>query len=228
MSERLKFVAIEGGDGSGEKLQSNLLADHFREQGRPVMELSFPRYKKHSAYLIERYLNGEFGSINDVGPELASALFALDRAAAVPDIETFFETNPDGIAVSDRYVGSNLAHQAAKIDDRKARERFYADSLELEYGDLRLPKPDKNIILLVPSDIAQQNVDQKAARSYTTAKRDIHEADASHLDKTVRNYQEIAELYPEEFTALWAADRKTRLMRPIDDIQAEIRELLGA
>lgn len=228
MTETLRFVAIEGGDGSGKKTQSRLLTDHFEEQGRPVMSLSFPRYGKHSARTIEKYLRGEFGGVNDVAPELASAPYALDRVAAVFDMQEFLEANPSGVIVADRYVASNLAHQGTKIDDQRAREQFYADSLELEYGDLRLPRPDKNIVLLVPSDIAQQNVDMKAARSYTTSKRDIHEADAGHLDKALRNYQEITELYPAEFIAIWAIDRKTRLMRPIDDIQAEIRELVVA
>lgn len=227
MSETLRFIALEGGDGSGKKLHSALLHDRFEEQGRPVMSVSFPRYGKHSARTVERYLRGEFGEANDVPAELASAAFALDRVAAAFEMREFLDTNPAGIIIADRYVASNLAHQGTKIDDRRAREQFYADSLELEYGDLRLPRPDKNIVLLVPADIAQQNIDQKAARSYTTAKRDIHEADAGHLDKALRNYQELTELYPEEFTAIWAIDRKARLMRPIDDIQAEIREIFG-
>jgi len=227
MSEKLKFVAIEGGDGSGKKTQSKLLVDYLEEQGRPVLESSFPRYGKHSARTVEQYLRGEFGGVNEVAPELARAAYAIDRVAAMFDMNDFFEANPTGIIVSDRYVASNLAHQGTKIDDRKAREEFYADSLELEYGDLRLPKPDKNIVLLAPTDIAQQNVDTKATRSYTTATRDIHEADAGHLDKALRNYQEITDLYPEEFVAVWAIDKKTRLMRPIDDIQSEIREHIG-
>lgn len=227
MAEQLKFVAIEGGDGSGKGTQAELLTKYLQNTGRPVMGLSFPRYGEHSAKTVEQYLRGEFGPANTVAPQLASAAFTLDRVAAKYDIDDFFANQPTGIVIADRYVASNLAHQGTKIDSTAERERFYAESLQLEYGDLRLPRPDKNIILLVPADTAQQNVDKKAARSYTTAKRDVHEADADHLNKALRNYQEIAELYPTEFIALWAIDRKTRLMRPIDDIQAEIREIIG-
>jgi len=220
-------VAIEGGDGSGKGTQTNLLARYLQTQNVPIMPLTFPRYGEHSAKTVEKYLRGEFGAANSVAPELASAAFALDRVAAKYDMEDFLAANPKGMIVADRYVMSNLAHQGTKIDDPEDREQFYDDSMRLEYGDLRLPKPDINIGLLVPADIAQKNVDKKSARSYTIAKRDIHEADAGHLDKALRNYEELAEIYPDEFYAIWAIDKKTRTMRPVNDIQAEIRQIIG-
>jgi thymidylate kinase len=80
----------------------------------------------------------------------------------------------------------------------------------------------------VPSDIAQQNVDKKdaAARSYTTKKRDIHEADANHLEKAKANYEELCMLFPDEFVAVNCMDSEGNL-RSIDDIQQEIRRISG-
>jgi hypothetical protein len=46
----------------------------------------------------------------------------------------------------------------------------------------------------VPSNISQDNIDKKENRGYTVTKRDIHEADATHLNKTKANYQELASL----------------------------------
>lgn len=222
----MRFIVLEGGDGSGKGTQAKLLVKHFENAGKAVMNLSFPRYGKHSAETAAKYLRGEFGEANAVPAELASLAYALDRASAKYDVEDFLHEHPDGIIICDRYVASNLAHQGVKIDDKEARKQFYANIMELEYGDLRLPKPDKNVILLVPANIAQQNVDKKAVRTYTKAKRDVHEADSDHLSKALRNYQEVAELYPDQFVVIWAVDKKTGHMRPIKDIHKDIVRIL--
>ncbi|MGE5298785.1 MAG: dTMP kinase [Acidobacteriota bacterium] len=227
MVSRGKFFAIEGGDGSGKGTQTAQLMKQLQSEGRDVLALTFPRYGHRSAKIVEQYLRGEFGAANDVAPQLASTAFALDRVAAKYDLEQWLAKHPDGIAISDRYVLSNLAHQGTKIIDTAERHAFYQDSLEIEFGDLRLPKPDKNIILLVPTDVAQANVDKKTARSYTTDKRDIHERDADHLTLANRNYREIAELYPDFAVAIEVYDYKNQRMRPIDDIKTEIRTIFG-
>ena len=68
---------------------------------------------------------------------------------------------------------------------------------------LGIPKPDKTIVLVMPTEHMQSNVDKKDARSYTELKRDIHEANADHLDKAKTNFEELCELYPDEFTAVY-------------------------
>ena len=218
-----QFIAIEGGDGSGKGTQARLLIDWLRSQGREVLELDFPQYSQPSALYVERYLNGEYGAANDVPADLASLAYALDRYSTKARVNEFL-TKPDGIVIANRYVASNMAHQGTKFDDETRRKQFYDEILHLEYEILGIAKPDLNIVLLVPADISQANVDKKAARSYTTKKRDIHEADATHLDKAKRNYEEICELYPEEFTAIECMDGGT--MRTIDEIQVDIRNKL--
>lgn len=222
-----KFFAIEGGDGSGKGTQTNVLTEALRAEGRDVFSLSFPRYGTHSARIVEQYLRGEFGEAGDVPAALASAAFALDRVAAKPELEAWLAAHPGGVAIADRYVLSNIAHQGTKITDYGERVQFYHEMLELEFNDLRLPRPDKNIILLVPADVAQQNVDKKAARSYTTEKRDIHERDADHLAHANRNYREIAELFPAFTSVIEAYDETSGAMRSIAEIQAEIRRILA-
>ena len=80
------FVAIEGGDGSGKATQSKLLAAWANEQGFDVYEVSFPRYGKPSAYYVEKYLNGAYGSPNDVPADLGVLPYAIDRFAAADEI----------------------------------------------------------------------------------------------------------------------------------------------
>lgn len=226
MPQHGKFFAIEGGDGSGKGTQTALLVEALKSEGVTVHQLSFPRYGTPSAIIVEQYLRGEFGEASDVAPELASAAYALDRVAAKPELEAWLK-DKNSVTLADRYVLSNMAHQGTKIADKAKRFEFYKTIMELEFGSLQLPRPDTNVILLVPTDIAQQNVDKKAARSYTTAKRDIHEKDSDHLTLANRNYREIAELFPEFATAIEAYDPSAGRMRPIPDIQADIRRIFN-
>jgi thymidylate kinase len=71
----------------------------------------------------------------------------------------------------------------------------------------------------------QSNVDKKAARSYTDKKRDIHEADASHLDRAKANYEELCQIYPTDFTPIQCIDDNGS-MRSIQDIQQEIQTIV--
>lgn len=227
MASYSRLFAIEGGDGSGKGTQTKLLVDKLRAEGIAVFHGSYPRYGQASAALVERYLRGEYGEAGAVPADLASCAFLLDRIAGANEIKAFFAEHPDGIGILDRHVISNLAHQAARIDDYDERVAFYDDWKVREYETFGVPKPAINAILLVPSSLAQENVDKKAARSYTDAQRDIHEADANHLDKTLRNYQELAELFPDELVAIRAIDKATQEMRSKEEVQQEIRQAFG-
>ncbi len=218
------FIAIEGGDGSGKGTQSKLLADYLRTEGFDVYEADFPRYEEESAYYVKRYLNGDYGGPEDVPADLGALPYALDRFAAKDDITAHLK-NDASIVVSNRYVASNLAHQGAKIADSHERQAFYERTMVTEYDILGIPKPDLNIVLLVPAATAQENIDKKETRNYTKKKRDIHEADATHLDKAKANYEELKTLYPNDFTAIECTD-ESGAMRPIEVIQLEIRQLL--
>lgn len=219
-----RFIAIEGGDGSGKGTQSKLLAEYAKSQGLDVYMISFPRYSEASAYYVEQYLNGNYGANDAIPADLSALPFALDRFAARDDIATHL-AKPNSLVIADRYMASNLAHQGAKIDSQTERHEFYKRTLRTEYDILGIPRPDLNIVLLVPSAIAQENVDKKAARSYTTLKRDILEADAGHLDKAKRGFEELCELYPQDFTAINCMDESDSL-RPISEIQDELRHLV--
>ncbi|MEO8691533.1 MAG: thymidylate kinase [Candidatus Saccharimonas sp.] len=228
MSGRGKFIAIEGGDGSGKATQTKLLVERLQRAGREVYPLSFPRYGEHSAKILEKYLRGEFGNANDLPAELASLAFTIDRVAAKPALEAWLDNHPDGVVIADRYVLSNIAHQAARIADKQERLQFYEDLSKLEYDDLGLPRPDKNILLLVPAEVAQANIDKKATRSYTTKKRDIHESSVDHLTFASRNYTELAELLPELITPVKVFDDDSQEMRSISDIHDEIYQIVEA
>lgn len=216
------FVTLEGGDGSGKGTQSKLLVERLRKEigDELVLHMSFPQHGEPSSYYADQFLNGAYGSITDVHPDLASLTYALDRYAASSKLREHLD-KPNSVVVSDRYVGSNLAHNGSKFHDDKSRHEYYERQMQTEYGILGIPMPDINIILLVSTENAQSNVDKKAARAYTSLKRDIHEQDANHLDRTKSAYHELALLYPDRFTSIDCM-KADGTMRSIEDIHAEI------
>lgn len=215
------FIAIEGGDGSGKGTHTKLLVEYLKSIGYDVLETDFPRYGEDSAYYVEQYLNGNYGETNDVAPELGSLTYAIDRYAAKSGIVAHL-AKPNSVVISNRYVASNLAHQGAKISSIEARKIFYARTLKTEYDVLGVPEPEFNIVLIMPTHHMQANVDKKANRSYTQSKRDIHEADENHLEHAKQNYEELCELWPDKFIPIQCTDGSSN-MRPIDEIQSEIR-----
>jgi dTMP kinase len=219
------FVAIEGGDGSGKGTQTKILAEYAEKVlKKNVFTISFPQHGAFSSYYADQYLNGVYGGVNHVHADLASLPYAIDRFAASPKIREVLD-DPNGLVIADRYVASNLAHQGSKFSNEKERHEYYDRMMRTEFEVLGIPKPDVNIILLVPSDVAQENIDKKEARGYTDMKRDIHEEDVGHLDRTKANYEELTKLYPDWFKAIDCMKTKGE-MRSIKDIQEDIITLL--
>lgn len=215
------LIAIEGGDGSGKATQAKLLGDFLASQGIDVKTVSFPRYGEFSAQYIERYLNNQYGTATEIPADLASLPYALDRFAAAPEIREHI-AKERAVVILDRSTTSNMAHQGTKFENVVDRHRYYKEMIKLEYGLLGIPKPDIGIVLLMPAEVSQANVDKKAARNYTDKKRDGHEADQEHLQKARANYEELVRLYPNDLIAIQCMSGAT--LRSIEDIQGEIQE----
>ncbi len=189
MATRGKIIALEGIDGSGKRTQLDLLAAALDARGLATLRIGFPRYESFYGKLVGRYLNGEFGTLEAVDPHLSALLYAGDRLEAKPEIEAALA---DGkMVLADRYIGSNMAHQTARVAPEK-REEFLAWLKRLEYGLYALPAEDLVIYLRVPVEEAHRLVGLKAAREYTNLKRDIQEADIKHLQETAIIYDRLA------------------------------------
>lgn len=191
-----KFIVIDGTDGSGKATQTKLLVEKLKAQGKEVELIEFPRHGHQSAWMVDEYLNGNFGTIKEVGPYQASVFYAMDRFAAAKEINDYL--NQGKIVVADRYVTANMGHQGAKIETIEERKRFYDWITDFEYNKLKIPKPDLTIILHVPAEVAQGLVDKKGHRDYVGGnKRDLHEADLNHLQAAEQVYLEIVKQFPE-------------------------------
>lgn len=189
MAERGKFVVLEGIDGSGKRTQLEMLARACSERGLSCSQRAFPNYSGFFGKLVARYLNGEFGSLADVSPSFSALLYAGDRFESKPDIEK--ELASGLLVLADRYVGSNLAHQGARVSPEK-RNEFLAWLKELEYGVYALPCEDLVIYLSLPARVAQTLIEQKGRRDYTKLRKDIQEASLSHLEAATEVYDHLA------------------------------------
>jgi dTMP kinase len=189
-----KFIVIEGTDGSGKGTQLARLVEKLTSHGVPFKTTDFPQYGNPSAHFVEKYLQGHYGTAEEVGPYKGSIFYALDRYDRSHDIKSWLEEGHH--VISNRYVSSNMGHQAGKIDDLAERDRYLEWLTELEYQILGSPQPDLTLFLFVPPEIGQELVDKKGAREYTQGKkRDIHEADLAHLKKASEAYLYVAKKF---------------------------------
>ena len=170
------LVAIEGIDGAGKGTQSRLLAERAAAEGVPVTTISFPRYgETNSSRLIADYLNGRMGTLQEVSPHLAGTLFALDRLESLQHLQALQAQYT--LVLADRYVGSNLAYQGARMH-AGGRLDFIHWLSNLEFGVYGMPKPDLTIYFNMSPQLSSGLVATKKRRSYTEASHDLHEASA--------------------------------------------------
>lgn len=189
MTARGKLIALEGIDGSGKATQADLLARAFDARGVPYARFSFPRYNSSFGRLVGRFLNGEFGNLQTVDPHFSALLYAGDRFEAKEEVNTALSSGR--IVLADRYVGSNLAHQTARVAEANRKE-FLEWLRHLEYDLYELPHEDVVVYLHLRPTEAQRLVSSKAARSYTRRTLDLQEADGSHLKQAQQVYEALA------------------------------------
>ncbi|HEX5422851.1 MAG TPA: hypothetical protein VFW94_04830 [Candidatus Acidoferrales bacterium] len=189
MPPRGKLIVLEGIDGSGKRTQIEMLSRTLDAHETAHARVSFPRYDRFFGKLVAQFLNGEFGPLADVDPHFSALLYAGDRLESKPEIEA--ELAAGKILLADRYIGSNLAHQGARVHGQK-RAAFLKWLKQLEYDVYGLPREDLVIYLRVPVSEAHRLVGKKSARQYTKRKRDLQESNLAHLRQAAALYDQLA------------------------------------
>jgi dTMP kinase len=192
-----RFIVVEGSDGSGKSTQFALLTEQLKAAGHDLVTYHFPQYTEESSYFVREYLAGNYGGAAELGAYTPSLFYALDRFQAAQRMKQ--ELADGKVILCDRFIGSNMAHQGQKIDDFEERKKYYDWLYHLEFEMLGIPKPDLNIVLLVPAKTAKQLMDGRG--EHTHNKKDIHEADLDFLERSVATYRELCEEFP-NFTAI--------------------------
>ncbi len=198
MANQGLFVVIEGSDGSGKKTQFNLLSERLKATGYNVETFDFPRYDHPSSFFVRQYLGGKYGPADQISPYTSSLFYALDRYEAAKDIKRALSQGK--IVLSNRYVGSNMAHQGSKFSNPVEQRGFFVWEDNLEFELLKIPRPDVSFFLRVPAGISKHLITERAARA--NKQLDEHERNIEHLKRTLSTYDVLCQLFPKDFKAI--------------------------
>ena len=222
------LIVLEGLDGAGKSTQVKKLRTYLESLFGSLEYIHFPRYDS-PVYgdLISRFLRGDFGSNEQVHPQLVALLFAEDRHGASPEMKATLQTG--GHVLLDRYVYSNIAYQCAKISDPDEAENLREWIFNTEYGNFDLPRPDLNIFLVVPIGFVESKLNSQRGgsdRDYLEGGQDIHEADSEFQKRVRAIYRRQCELDP-KFIRIDCSDDYGQMLPP-GEIFAKVKEVVDS
>lgn len=223
-----KFVVIDWIDWVGKATQTAILTQKLFEKNFQVSNISFPSYWQPSAWHVERFLNWDFGSMNEIDPYIASSFYTLDRLAQKPRLEKMISQND--YVISDRFSTSSFIHRwSIFLDQNQEAEmkKFFDWLYDFEFVRWKLPVPDKVIFLSLGIENIKKNLVKKMQqenekRLYITweKKLDVAESDIKHLENSLFLGAKILPQYFENYELILCEDKFWNQMTPeeISDI----------
>ncbi len=216
-----KFIVIDGLDGSGKGTQSAILAENLKKEGKKAVLIDFPMYASDSSLFVRKYLGGELGSRpEDTNAYAASSFFAMDRYVSYRQDWGRAIEDENTVVIANRYTSANAVHQLSKLP-REEWDAFLSWLWDFEFDKIGIPAPDTVIYLEMTPDISMRLVNSRSEA--TGRKKDIHELDASHLEKSY-----AAALYASE-TLGWKRIKCYENGEPltVEEISRLVREAAG-
>jgi len=224
---RGKLIVIEGTDCSGKETQSNLLMDRLNKDNIKIEKRSFPMYDTPTGYIIGANLLGKphmgeciftEGTTN-VPPKVAALYYAADRLYNIEKIKEMLDSGVN--VILDRYVESNMGHQAGKLTEKSDKIDMMNWLEKLEYDLLELPRPDIVLFLYMPYQYTIE------LRNKRTEAPDGAEKDVEHLKNAEATYSMMAEKYNYNIIHC-VKDDKIRTIEEIhEDVYNKVREKLS-
>lgn len=190
--EKGKLIVIEGTDASGKETQTKLLVDRLTREGIPCATMSFPRYDLPTGRIIGECYLGKTGdswfgdNANLVPAKVASLYYAADREFVSPELTELLKQGKH--VILNRYVESNMAHQGGKLKGEEQLELFNFIN-DLEYGLLKIPKPDSVFLLYMPYKVGMK------LKKSMPGKADTHESNPEHLKNAEECYLNLAGMF---------------------------------
>jgi dTMP kinase len=212
-----KLIIIEGTDCSGKKTQTELLIKKLIKDNIKCVHMSFPKYEAPTGKIIGECILGRnseswFKNPTKLNPRVASLYYAADRLDSKEKINKLLSEGTS--IVCDRYVESNMGHQAGKLKDEE-RKNIINFIINLEYNLLKLPKPEVIIFLHMPYNIGMK------LKEGRPGKADAHESDSEHLKNAEKCYLELAKKFNWEKVDCTMPEKMNKL-RTKEDISDEI------
>ncbi len=182
MPQRGLFIAIEGPDGSGKSTQAELLRERLHTQGVDGVVTREPGGTPVGTEIRSVLLDGEA-----TAPRAEALLYAADRAQHMSEL-----IGPTlaagGIVITDRYIDSSLAYQAA------GRALDETEILSLSRWATEGIVPQLTVVLDIPPEAtaartaargAQNHLDAESAQFHARVRRRFLELAAAQPDRYV-------------------------------------------
>lgn len=223
-----KLIVIDGVDSSGKQTHTEMLAERLAKDGFDVKRLSFPDYESPSSSLVKMYLSGQFGDKpEDVNAYAASSFFAADRFASYRTKWKSDYSDENKIIIADRYVSSNMIHQASKLESEEEKNKFLDWLSELEYGIYNIPKPDIIFFLDMPVECAQRLMRERKNKFSGEEQKDIHESNGEYLIKSYNNACHIAKTLGWHRIDCTNAGEIRKIQEINDELYRRVRGIIG-
>jgi dTMP kinase len=196
-----RFVAFEGGDGSGKSTQVRLLGAWLKAQGYDTVLTHEPGATETGERLREVLLGGAH-----LVPRAEALLFAADRAHHVETVvRPALESG--SVVVTDRYIDSSIAYQGA------GREMASSEIAKLSRWATQGLVPDLTIVL---------DVDPGLGRERRGGESDRLESEPDDFHGRVRDrFRELAHRSPSRYLLVDGTGDP-------EDIATQVRERLVA
>ncbi len=217
-----KLIVIEGAtDGIGKSTQIEKLKTHLEADGKKVATHHFPTYYSYQGQGVEKYLQGEYGTPDQLSPYFINSLYAYDRAITWR-IKLKNLYNKGRVILLDRYTTSSLIYQPALIKNQQEKRDFLDYVIDFEYNKLGIQQPDHVFFLHMPFDMATKM--RQGRLENEGIANDLHERNLEFLQTVYDNSMYIAKYLGWTMIDCTTADGKA--IRTPDDIHAEIYQHL--
>lgn len=213
-----KLIVIEGAcDGIGKSTQFNMLKERLEKEYK-IISHHFPSYGTKQAKNVEKYLNGEYGDIDNLDPYFINKLYAYDRKVTWDEeLKDKYEDNY--IILLDRYTTSSIIYQSCLMNE-KDKIKFIDYVYKYEFEELDIAKPDKVIFLTAPYDL----IKKFRFKRNNNSNEDIHESNNEYLKKVYDNACFVSNYL--NWDIVNCANETNDNFRKIEDINNEIYKII--
>lgn len=207
------FIDIEGIDSSGKHTQAKLLKNKLEKMGKKVSLYAFPAYETTFGKLVAAHLRGEFWKLQEVIPEIACMLYAIDRYQFKKEIKE--KLGRGEIVITDRFTPSAMAYHGVMVEDSMRLVEWVKEV------ESRMIQPDIVIFLDVTVEATQELIMKRKGKDYLkNMPKDIYENKLEFQKKVRSMYLKIAKR-EKNWQIIKCIDGKNKI-RSADEIHNDI------